>query len=154
MVSVYDKIKNYFYVNKVSYREIKHTAGASVEDYHKALGCRWEQQLKCLLLKTYTDSREEFVVLTIPAQKRADLKSIKGALNAKKIRMATREELKSVTGCGFGELPPVGKIFGIKLLLDKDFLDEKEAFMNAGRVDVSFVVSPLDLQRLENPQIV
>ena len=68
--------------------------------------------------------------------------------------MATKEELKTVTGCNYGELPPLGKIFNIQLIMDKDFLKEQETFMNAGKVDVSFVVNPLDLQRLEIPILI
>lgn len=154
MKDVYSKLKAHFENGKVPYREVKHASGASAEEYHKALGCRYEQQLKCLLLKLYTKEVEEFVILTIPAQKRADLELIKNVANAKKIRMATREELKEITGCNFGELPPVGKIFNIRLFMDKDFLNEKEVFMNAGRVDVSFVISPHDLQKLENPILI
>lgn len=154
MEDVYSKLKAYFEKNNVLFREVKHAPGASAEEYHNALGCRYEQQLKCLLLKLYTNSGEEFVILTVPAQKRADLELIKNVANAKKIRMATREELKEVTGCNFGELPPVGKIFNIRLFMDKDFLNEKEVFMNAGRVDISFVVNPHDLQKLENPTLI
>ena len=154
MEDIYAKIKKYFIDNDIHFREVAHEAGASAEDYHKALGCRYEQQLKCLLLKIYEDGKEYFVVLTIPAQKRADFEVIKSAMNAKKVRMATKEELKTVTGCNYGELPPLGKIFNIQLIMDKDFLKEQETFMNAGKVDVSFVVNPLDLQRLEIPILI
>ena len=64
-----------------------------------------------------------------------------------------RDELNAVTGCDYGELAPTGKLFGIPLLLDIDFTREQEIFMNAGRVDVSFVVHPDDLLRLEEPLI-
>jgi len=154
MDSVYSKIKAYFVENNISFREISHEPGASAEDYHKALGCRYEQQLKCLLLKIYRYDKEYFAVLTIPAQKRADFEAIKTAMNAKKVRMATQEELKAVTGCNYGELPPLGKIFNLSLIMDKDFLKEQEAFMNAGKLDVSFVINPLDLQKLENPTLI
>lgn len=154
MDDVYSKIKNYFTTNNIIYREIKHDPGASAEDYHKALGCRYEQQLKSLLLKIYENGKEYFVVLTIPAQKRADFETIKTAMNAIKVRMATQEELKVNTGCSYGELPPLGKIFNLQLIMDKDFLIEQETFMNAGKVDISFVVNPLDLQKLENPILI
>ena len=92
--------------------------------------------------------------MAIPAQKRANFETIRTALNAKKVRMATQEELKTNTGCNYGELPPLGKIFNLQLIMDKDFLREQETFMNAGKVDTSFVVNPLALQKLENPILV
>lgn len=148
---VYQKLKQHFTDKDVTFHEIQHEPGASAEDYHKAVGCRYEQQAKCLLIKIYTDSGDRFVILTIPAQKRADLEQVKTLMNAKKARMATREELKEVTGCDYGEVPPTGSVFGIKLLMDKDLLNEQEIFMNAGRVDVSFVINPKDLQKAEEP---
>jgi len=151
--TVYEKIKKFCEDNGISYKEIKHSPGASAEDYHNALGCRYEQQLKCLLLKIYTET-EYFAILTIPAQKRADLEAIKTLISAKKIRMATKEELKEITGCNFGELPPIGSIFQIRLIMDRDFLNETETYLNAGKVDVSFVINPTDLQKAENPVIV
>ena len=88
MDDTYSKIKNYFTANNVLYREISHASGASAEEYHRVLGCHYEQQLKSLLLKIYGESNEYFIVLTIPAQKRADLELIKKILNAKRVRMA------------------------------------------------------------------
>lgn len=151
--SVYDKIKKFCEDNGIVYKEIKHAPGASAEDYHNALGCRYEQQLKCLLLKIYAET-EYFAILTIPAQKRADLETIKTLASAKKVRMATKDELKEVTGCNFGELPPIGSIFQIKLFMDKDFLNETEVYLNAGKVDISFVINSTDLQKAENPIMV
>ena len=150
---MYQKLKQFYADNGIIVREIHHAFGATAEDYHNAVGCLYEQQAKCLLIKVYAES-EYFVMFTIPAQKRADLETVKQIFNARKVRMATRDELKRITGCDFGEVPPSGKLFGIKLLMDKDFLNEREVFLNAGRVDVSFVVNPHDIQRVEDPIMV
>lgn len=149
--ATYQKLKQFYTDHHISFREVEHAPGASAEEYHHALGCRYEQQLKCLLIKVYETGNEHFVMVTIPAQKRADFEKIKQLFNAKKMRGATLDELRQVTECEYGEVPPAGKIFSIPLVMDKDFLKEKEVFMNAGKVDVSFVVNPLDLQQLENP---
>lgn len=90
-------------------------------------------------------------MVTIPAQKRADFEKIKEMFSAKKVRGATLDELLQVTGCEYGEVPPAGKIFDIKLVMDKDFFNEKETYMNAGVVNKSFVVNPNDIVRVEEP---
>ena len=146
--NVFDELKEYFQAHSVAYREITHAAGASAEDYHNAVGCRYEQQAKCLLIKVYGDN-ERFIVFTLPGNKRADLEKIQDIFKAKRVRMATRDELKTVTGCNFGELPPVGKMFNLQLAMDNDFLREKEIYLGAGKIDVSFVVNPGDIQRME-----
>ena len=149
--ATYQKLKQFYVDNHVPFCEIDHAPGASAEEYHNALGCRYEQQLKCLLVKVYETGNEHFVMVTIPALKRADFEKIKQLFNAKKVRGATLDELRQVTGCEYGEVPPAGKIFNIKLLMDKDFLNEQEAYMNAGVVTKSFIVNPQDLVRIEEP---
>ncbi len=154
MEEVYTKIKNYFSSNNITYREMKHAPGATAEQYHNAVGCRYEQQAKCLLVRVKGTEGKYYAIVVIPAQKRLDLESLKASLNAKEVRMANKDELKNVTGCNFGEVPPLAKIFNLKLAMDKDFLKEKEMYMNAGKVDISFVVNPLDIQKLESPSMI
>lgn len=152
--TAYQKLKQFYTDNQVAFKEVEHAPGASAEEYHVALGCRYEQQLKCLLVKVYEPGNEHFVMVTIPAQKRADFEKIKQIFNAKKVRGATLDELRQVTGCEYGEVPPAGKIFDILLVMDKDFLREQEAYMNAGVVTKSFVVNPKDIVRVENPLMI
>jgi Ala-tRNA(Pro) deacylase len=151
MDEVYTKIKSLFEANNIPYKEIQHAPGASAEDYHNAVGCQYEQQAKCLLVRVKAEGGKYYAVVSIPAQKRLDLDQLKNKLNAKEIRMANKDELKEVIGCNFGEVPPLGSIFTIKLILDQELLSEEEVYMNAGKVDVSFVVNPKDIQKLENP---
>jgi len=147
----YQKLRQFYMDHMVAFREIEHASGASAEEYHNALGCRYDQQLKCLLVKVYLQGTDCFVMVTIPAQKRVDFGKIKEIFNAKKVRGATLDEVKQVTGCEYGEVPPAGKIFGIKLLIDKDFMNENETYMNAGILTKSFVVNPHDIIRVEEP---
>jgi Ala-tRNA(Pro) deacylase len=148
---VYEAISQYFADNKLDYREVHHAPGGSTEDYHQAVGCRYEQQAKCLFLKVREAERSYFVICAIPAQKKVNMKALRNLLSAKEVGFATKEELKAVTGCNFGELAPVGKLFGVPLLMESDLLNEDEIFINAGRLDVSFAFNPRDLQRIENP---
>jgi Ala-tRNA(Pro) deacylase len=149
---VYLSIARHFKDNHIPYREIEHAPGASTEEYHQALGCRYEQQLKCVFLKVIESSQtSSYAICAIPAQKKVNVKQIKRLLDAKEVKFATREELKAVTGCDYGELAPTGKVFNVPLLLASDFMQEQEIFMNAGRVDISFVIHPDDLLKLEAP---
>lgn len=149
--TTYQKLKQFYIENNITFKEVDHASGASAEEYHIALGCRYEQQLKCLLIKVYETGKEYFVMVTIPAQKRADFEKLKQIFSAKKIRGATLDELRQVTECEYGEVPPTGKIFNIQLLLDKEFLNEQEVYMNAGVVNKSFIINPHDLVRIEEP---
>jgi mannose-6-phosphate isomerase-like protein (cupin superfamily) len=43
--------------------------------------------------------------------------------------IGSRKELREVTGCEFGELPPVGGLFGLPLIFDQDLLSEQRALL-------------------------
>lgn len=153
-MNVYESLQQYLTSNGVSFKEITHAVGDTAEAYHQVVGCKYEQQLKCLLIRAKGDSDKYYAIVTIPANKRLDLNDLKEKIKAKELRLANKDELKQVTGCNFGELPPFAKLFNLALIMDKDFLNEQEVYLNAGKVDVSFVVSPIDLQRVEQSTMI
>lgn len=154
MEDIYQKIKDHFTKNNVTFKEITHSPGATAEEYHNAVGCKYEQQAKCLLVRAKSEMGKYYAIVAIPAQKRLDLDYLKKELDLKEIRMANKDELRQVTGCNFGEVPPLGSIFNVRLIMDKDFLQQEEIYMNAGRVDISFILHPTELLRLEKPTLI
>ncbi len=148
------KIEQYLNENQVEYEGIEHAPAASAEEYNRTLNSRYEQQGKVLLLSYKKDEKKEFAALTIQGHKRADLEKIKQILGASKVRLADRAQLKEVTGCDFGELHPFAKLFGLKLLMDKDLLSEDKIYINAGCLDYSIIVDPKAVQKLEDPVLV
>ena len=151
MESVDLKIKELLSKNGVAFESIEHPACGSAEEYHNTLHTRYEQQVKALLVQYKGRGFKGFAVVAIQAQKRANLELIKELLNADEIRLADRNQLKDITGCNFGELPPVGSIFNLKLFLDKDLLKEQKVYFNAGKLDFSIALKPISLKEIEKP---
>jgi Ala-tRNA(Pro) deacylase len=136
------------------FREIQHPPAASALEYHQVVGSRLTQQAKALLCRRYRDDGgKDYVIYSLPGDAEADLGAL-AAASGGRLRLATRQELERQTGCRFGELPPVGSIFGCQLILDERLLAEDELYFNAARLDRSFVVAPADLLALEQPMIV
>jgi threonyl-tRNA synthetase len=134
----------------VKYQYIEHKECATADEYHEVLGTKYEEQAKALFLKYKTEGQKHYLVFAIPAQKKADLKSVAKILNVKEVKMATKEELLEVTGCNFGELTPIASLFGLKLLLDEDFLGLENIYFNAFRLDGSIKMNPSDLSLTED----
>jgi Ala-tRNA(Pro) deacylase len=151
MTSVAEKLREYFDDHGVRYRIIGHEAAASADEYHAILGTRYEQMPKAIFLHYQGEDRKGFAILALQAHKRADLERVRRVLNARDVRLGSRHELREVTGCGFGELPPVGGVFGLPLLFDQDLLAEDELYFNAGSLTASMVVRPRALAALERP---
>jgi Ala-tRNA(Pro) deacylase len=106
---------------------------------------------KAIFLRYQHGDDRRFAILALQAHKRADLERVGKALNVRDVRLGGRDELRRATGCEFGELPPVGGLFGLPLLFDEDLLLEDELYFNAGSLTASMVVSSRALRALEQP---
>ena len=146
-----EKIINYLNDNNINFWRLDHPPAASAEEYHRTLGTSYEQQAKALLLRYRAYGQKGFVVVTIQAQKKVDFNLIARKVGANSIKMATLVQLKETTGCNYGELPPIGRLFGMPLLMDKDLLTQDMIYFNAGDLSFSIAMPPRDLQRLEQP---
>jgi Ala-tRNA(Pro) deacylase len=151
MTSVAEQLREYLDDHGVSYRIIAHEAAASADEYHAVLGTRYEQMPKAIFLRYWGGDGEGFAILALQAHKRVDLERVRRVLHARDVRLGSRDELREVTGCGFGELPPVGGLFGLPLLFDQDLLADDELYFNAGSLTASMVVTPRALAALERP---
>lgn len=151
MRPVLEMICRYFDDHSVPYRRIEHQRAASADEYHAVLGTRYEQQAKALFVRYKRTGEKGFVVLAIQAQKRADMSRLGRLLEARDVRLGTSEQLREVTGCEFGELPPVARPFGLQLVLDKDLLNENEIYFNAGDLETSIAIDPKAIDELEAP---
>jgi Ala-tRNA(Pro) deacylase len=150
----YEALRAYFLSSGTPFEEITHPPAATAIDYHRIVGSRLEQQAKALLFRRYRrDGGKDYLVYVLPGDANADIEALRAATSSTRLRLASRAELEAQTGCSFGELPPVGSIFGAELVLDKRLLAEDRLFFNAGSLDRSFVVAPADLIALERPTL-
>lgn len=132
MTSVAERLRKYFDDRGVAYRVIEHEPAGSADEYHAVLGTRYEQMPKAVFLRCRGKEGKGFAILALQAHKRADLRRVARLLDARDVRLGSREELRGATGCDWGELPPVGRPFGLPLLFDQDLLSEDELYFNAG----------------------
>ena len=151
MEGIPQRIIAYLEAGRVSFEKIDHPSAGGVEEYRQTLGTRLEQQAKALFLRVKYKNSKSFAIAAIQAQKKADLNLLTRLLGALEIRLGTKEQLEEITGCTYGELPPLGKIFSVPLLMDKDLLLEQKIYFNAGSLTFSIVMSASDLISLEEP---
>ena len=151
MESIPQRIVLYLEAARVPFEKIDHPSAGSAEEYRQTMGTRLEQQAKALFLRVKNKNSKGFAIAAIQAQKKADLKLLAHLLSALEIRLGTREQLEQTTGCTYGELPPLERIFSVPLMMDKDLLTEENIYFNAGSLTFSIVMRPSDLMRLEEP---
>ena len=153
MNNVSKKILSYLDSCGIQYRILEHKAAASVMEYQQTLGTRIEQQANALLFRYKRTGGKGFAVVTLPAQKKLDLEAVRVMMKANEVRLGTAKQLEETTGCSYGQLPPLGKVFGLPLYFDKDLLIEPEIYFNAGSLSLSVVLDPKSLVECEVPNL-
>jgi Ala-tRNA(Pro) deacylase len=153
METTKEKIIEYLDQANATYEGFEHEPAGSAEEYHNTLGTRYEQQAKALFVRYKKTGEKGYIVVALQAQKRADLSVIKNLMQAKDVKLGHKDKLKEVTGCNFGELPPLGKLFGLKLFMDKDLAAEDKIYFNAGDLAYSIAIAPDEIVKLEAPEI-
>jgi Ala-tRNA(Pro) deacylase len=154
MSEVYHLLIDHLTKHGVGFEEIEHPPAASAEEYSRVVGSALHEQAKALLLRRHRRGGKDFLIHSLPGDQRADLHALAGPLEAKRLRMADADELEEATGCGFGELPSVGSVFGLRLSMDARLLTQKRIFFNAGVLHRSVVLDPNALKNLESPIVV
>lgn len=148
MDSVLDQIRAFLREQQVTFKEVSHEPTYTSEESARARGEDVAIGGKALLMKI----DETFHLFVLSAAKKIDSKAIKKHFGAKKIRFATADELKALTGLVPGCVPPFGRpILDFDLYVDNSiFANDKIAF-NAGSLTDSIVMSTADYNRVSKP---
>jgi Ala-tRNA(Pro) deacylase len=89
----------------------------------------------------------------IPGDRRLSSPKLHRVLGTHDVRFARPQELLEVTGCRPGEVPPLGGLFEVPVVMDPRVAANREVAFTAGSTDESFVVQAEDLVRLARPRL-
>lgn len=83
---------------------------------------------KCVLL----EDEDGYLLAVIPATHRVDLAMLRRLLN-RRLGLATEQELADLFGdCELGAIPPIGRAYGIDVVMDESLAGCKEVYFEAG----------------------
>lgn len=110
---------------------LEHKAVITSEDAAKTRGFELKQGIKAIV---FTDNKNNWVVVDVPANQKVDQKKVATQMNWSKssIRIATPEEVLEKTGCEIGAVPPFGHKTKIQILVDKNIYNNQESAFNIG----------------------
>ena len=110
----------------------------------QALGLEVGQIAKSILFKTKGD---EYVMVVSAGDVRLDSKAIKSAVGSK-VRMATPEEVLTVTGFNIGGVCPFALRQEVPIYLDESLLRYDQVYAAAGTANTALPISYHELMRL------
>ena len=123
----------------------------SAQDAANSLGCRVEQIVKSLVFMTKKTKKPILVIAS--GANRVNTKKIRNLLS-EPIKMADPDFVRAKTGFAIGGVPPLGHSNPLETFIDEDLLKHTEIWAAAGTSNTMFKLSPDDLQKITEGQLI
>lgn len=137
---VFSEIKKLLDSKHVNYSVLEHKPVGTSEEVARERGEDIKIGIKAMVFK----GNKGFFMVAISAAYKIDSKKVREKLKLRKLRFASPEELKELTSCISGAVPPFGHLFGLKMYLDETVLKNENVAFNAGRLDRSIKMKKED----------
>jgi Cys-tRNA(Pro)/Cys-tRNA(Cys) deacylase len=113
---------------------------------------RPEQVVRSILFQIRS---EEFLMVLVAGREQVDWKKLRQYVGKSRVRMATEEEVLTVTGYRIGTVSPIGLKNEVKVLIDASILKEEEISIGSGVRNMAIIMKSADLrQALSKSEIV
>jgi Ala-tRNA(Pro) deacylase len=113
---------------RVRYEVINHEHTRDSSHSAQAAHIAGDQLAKCVIL----EDGEGYVMAVLPATHRVDLGAVHRQLN-RKLGLATDREIADLfKDCEPGAIPPLGRAYGIKTILDESLIGSPDIYFEAG----------------------
>ena len=89
----------------------------------------------------------------LPASEHLDLETLKAAVDAQDVRLASEAEFESqFLDCDIGAMPPFGNLYGVDVYVSERLAEDGEIAFNAGNHRELVMMSYADFERLVGHQ--
>ncbi len=146
-MNVLERILSTLDHHKVQYQKIEHTPVYTSEEAAQVRDSSLSMGVKALILM----ADKSPILVAIPGDTRLSFKKVKDSAGIKDLRMATKQEIKELTGLEVGSIPPFGNLMGIKTYFDLRIYQKDMVAFNAGSHTISVVMQAKDLVGLVQP---
>ena len=140
--NVLDQLCEMFRAGNAQFRVLHHeAAGKTSQSVAEIRGTELGQGVKC------------HVLAVLPADKQADLSKLAAAFGGRRASLASPDEVRELTGCVFGAVPPVSLHPDLRLVADPSLYERyDELAFNAGALDTSIIIRTEDYRRIVAPE--
>jgi len=129
-----------------------HRPTKTSEESAQVRGVTLASGAKAMLLKQEKDNI--FLLIVLSAARKVSWKLVRQMVGTKKVNLAPPEDVKTLTKCIPGAVPPFGSLWGVKTYVDQSLFSQGPTInFNAGLRTTSFSMSGEDYKKVENPTI-
>jgi len=152
MVAMAEVIKRYLDGHGVNYK-LHAVNGPTVtaEEAATQLHVPLETIIKSIL---FTDEKQTPILAILTGDRRVDRMKLASAVGSSKVRVATPEATKELTGFEVGVLPPLAHKNRITTVIDKKVMSFSRVYGGSGTKEALMEIDPRDIARLTDAKIV
>lgn len=146
---VFGKIRDILNKEKIEFEILEHKPVFTSKEAAEVRGTELKQGTKALICKT----EEGFIQAVVSGAKELDIGKLQKLTLFKKTELANAKEVRQVTGCNIGSVPPFGNLFDLKVYFDKSVVENEIVAFNAGQHTKSIKMKAKDLVKVVNPVV-
>jgi Ala-tRNA(Pro) deacylase len=146
---VSDRLTRWLEEAGVSFQRFEHEPVYTSDEAARVRGTLVEEGAKALVVR----AEDRYVHLVLPGHRKVDNSLLRAILGTRKLRFATQDELRSLTGCAPGAVPPFGNLFGLPVLVDEELARRERIAFNAGSNSFSIAMRADDFVRLSGATV-
>lgn len=121
-------LKQYLSDNDIEYDTLTHSYTLSSTKTAQASHIPGSRIAKAVLLK----KEDDYLLAVLPASNHIRFDDIESLLD-RNVRMATEEEIETMFGdCELGAIPPIGKAYGLDVLMDDSLSGNEDVYFEGG----------------------
>ncbi len=145
----FEKIIALLDTHHMQYTALEHEPTPTSADSARIRKTPLSEGAKAMVLR----SSGRFFMCVLSADKKIDFSKVKKILQTKSVSLATPEEVKDITGCVIGGVPPFGNLFHIPLYIDRSVLRSAKINFNAGLQTKSILMQTTDYLNVVDGQL-
>jgi Cys-tRNA(Pro)/Cys-tRNA(Cys) deacylase len=137
---------------KIPYRIFRHKGPIrSLEQAARERNQEPGQVVRSLLFRL---SRDEYLMVLVAGPQQVSWPALRHHVGESRLTMASRQEVKRVTGYEIGAVSPFGLAIPVKVLVDQSVIDQAEVSIGSGKRGTAIILKVKDLIRaLNDPEV-
>lgn len=145
------RLRDFLESGGVAYETIHHPPDYTAQETAAHTHTRGREFAKPVVLR----ADDRFVMAVIPAHRRVNLDRARGAVGARKVRLASEDEIRELfPDSDVGAEPPFGNLYGLEVYASPELAEHERITFNAGSHEHCARMRWADYERLVRPALV
>jgi Ala-tRNA(Pro) deacylase len=131
-MTIFARICSFLDEQHLPYMHLTHDFVHRSEEAAKIRGSRFEEAAKALVCRAENNNTTWLIMAVVPGPAKMSYNLLKKEIGAKKLCLASPEEVLKATGLTIGSVPPFGNLWQMPVYVERNLLNEEFMVFSAG----------------------